>query len=85
MAVLSASSPDAVLERDYARLRAPTLAAVRARLRSAGVTVPDLDLEAFYNQAWHALYERMVAGEEVTSAPTMLALALLLGERGELP
>jgi RNA polymerase sigma factor (sigma-70 family) len=67
MAVLTAFTPDVVLERDYARLRGPTLAAVRSRLRSAGVIVPDLDLEAFYNQAWHALYERMVAGEEIHS------------------
>jgi len=44
----------------------------------------DEDLEPEWRDALE-VWRRVAAGEEVTSAPTMLALALLLGERGELP
>lgn len=57
----------ALLAREYEPLKAPTLAALRSRLRGQGLHVPDEDLEAFYNQAWHALYDQLAAGKIIDS------------------
>ena len=54
-----------VLDREYAELRAPTLAALRTKLGGSGLRFDDVDLEAFYNQAWHGLYLRLAEDEPI--------------------
>ena len=58
-----------ILERDYTKLRKTTIRGVRSRLAvrfvAAGRQFDDLDLDAFYNQAWHGLYLRLAQGEEI--------------------
>ena len=58
-----------VLEREYPKLRKTTIRGVRSRLAvrfvAAGRQFDDLDLDAFYNQAWHGLYLRLAQGEEI--------------------
>jgi DNA-directed RNA polymerase specialized sigma24 family protein len=53
--------------REYARLRRVVLNGVRSRLRQHGLRYDELDLEGFYNAAWHALHVRLSAGEEITN------------------
>ncbi len=65
-------TPVQVLERDYGRLKGETLRAVGSKLRTAGVSYPEQDVEACYNQAWHALYDRLAAGEAVANVPGFL-------------
>jgi RNA polymerase sigma factor (sigma-70 family) len=56
-----------LLTREYEPLKEPTLRALRAKLTGLGLRLPDEDLEAFYNQAWHAIYDRLAAGGDVDS------------------
>ena len=58
-------SADATLTRDYERLRGEVLRSLTAKLAGQRLTLDPLDLDAVYNQAWHALYERLAAGAEV--------------------
>ena len=51
--------------RDYDRLRPEVVRTVAGKLAAAGVEVADADLDAAYNAAWHAVYVKLAAGEEV--------------------
>jgi RNA polymerase sigma factor (sigma-70 family) len=62
------------LERDYEALKASTLRSLAAKLRSRGIVVPDADLEAFYNQAWHALYHQLTEGVTIENTGGFLVL-----------
>lgn len=53
------------LERDYDRLRTDVMGALRGKLVAASVRMDDADLEVAYNLAWHALYDKLRAGETV--------------------
>jgi len=50
------------------------LAAVRARLRSSGVTLDPSDLDACYASAWQGLYMATLEGEEIESTASWLVL-----------
>ncbi len=71
----SATQAERVMEREYEQLRRPTLAAVRARLAGQRLRFDDADLDAFYNQAWHGLYEQLVRGEQVENRAGFLVQA----------
>jgi DNA-directed RNA polymerase specialized sigma24 family protein len=64
-----------LVQREYEELRAPTLRAVRSRLAAQGIRFDDADLDEFYNQAWHGLYEQLVRGEEVENRGGFLVVA----------
>jgi DNA-directed RNA polymerase specialized sigma24 family protein len=53
------------LERDYEALKASTLRSLASKLRARALSVPDADLEGYYNQAWHALFEQMSDGAAI--------------------
>ncbi len=57
-------------------MRGRVLATVRARLRAAGVSLDEADLEACYVQAWHGLYTTMLEGDrpEIANPEGWLAL-----------
>lgn len=55
------------VERDYARLKPEILRTVRGKLAAAGAPIDDSDLDASYNQAWHALYAELRAGVEIAN------------------
>ena len=61
-----------LLERDYEKLKGPTLRALRAKLRSRRMHFDSADMEGFYNQAWHALYTKVQGGEKVEQIPGFL-------------
>lgn len=63
------------LERDYAGLRTKTLQALTAKLRRTGIQMDPSDLEAAYNLAWHALYSKLSAGEQVENPGGFLVQA----------
>lgn len=71
----SESRAERLVQREYDELRAPTLRALRSRLAGQGITFDDADLDAFYNQAWHGLYEQLVRGEEVENRGGFLVVA----------
>ena len=62
------------LERDYDRLKPETLASLSAKLRARGLRVADADLDGYYNQAWHALYQQAAAGTEIDNPGGFLVL-----------
>ena len=61
----SASNAERVLQSEYEQLRRPTVTALRSRLAAQRIRFDDADLDAFYNQAWHGLYDQLVRGEQV--------------------
>lgn len=64
-----------LLRREFKGMRARVLASVRARLRTAGVTLDLADLDACYSQAWQGLYTIMLEGHtEVANPEGWLAL-----------
>ncbi|HWK28705.1 MAG TPA: sigma-70 family RNA polymerase sigma factor [Solirubrobacter sp.] len=66
------ASAEILVERDYERLKPSVLRTLRYRLRARGLHLDETDLDAFYNQAWHGLYVRLAAGEEVASPQGLL-------------
>lgn len=60
------------LEQDYERLHQTTLNALSGKLRGQGVHFDRSDLDAFYNQAWHALYAKLAAGDAVENTGAFL-------------
>jgi len=71
----SRSRPEQVVEREYEQLREPTLRALRARLAQQGIVFDAVDLDEFYNQAWHGLYEQLLSGEDVENRGGFLVVA----------
>uniref|UniRef100_UPI002A7627D8 RNA polymerase sigma factor n=1 Tax=Patulibacter defluvii TaxID=3095358 RepID=UPI002A7627D8 len=63
---------DAILEREYEQLRGEVVTTVRGKLRTAGVQLDESDLDAAYNQAWHALYVKLADGQTVENRAAML-------------
>jgi RNA polymerase sigma factor (sigma-70 family) len=56
-----------LLQEQYEPLKAETLRSLQGKLRASGVTGLDDELDAYYNQAWHALYEQVAAGVEIAN------------------
>ncbi|MGE4426606.1 MAG: sigma-70 family RNA polymerase sigma factor [Solirubrobacteraceae bacterium] len=61
-----------VVAREYGAVRDEVLRTVGGKLRAAGVRLDDSDLDAAYNQAWHALYVKLEAGETIDNRVAML-------------
>jgi DNA-directed RNA polymerase specialized sigma24 family protein len=61
-----------MLRRDFEGLRRRVIAAVRARLNSAGVTIDEADLDGCYATAWQGLYAATLDGEEIESTQAWL-------------
>jgi RNA polymerase sigma factor (sigma-70 family) len=59
--------PERRLEREYEPLKAQTLRSLSAKLHGRGLQLPEEDLEAYYNQAWHALYTQASSGTEIAN------------------
>jgi DNA-directed RNA polymerase specialized sigma24 family protein len=59
------ATAEAFLLREYEALRGDVLLSIRGRLKVRRIVLDDADLDAVYNQAWHALYDRLAAGEDV--------------------
>lgn len=55
------------LRRDFQALRGRVLAAVRRRLGARASSLPDLDLDACYAQAWQGLYAAILEGTEIAN------------------
>ncbi|MDO8214147.1 sigma-70 family RNA polymerase sigma factor, partial [Conexibacter sp. CPCC 206217] len=60
------------LARDYERLRGEILRPLAAKLAAQRLRLDPLDLDAVYNQAWHALYDRLAAGEQIDNRAAFL-------------
>lgn len=56
---------DRVITDEYERYKAEVLRTVGSKLGAAGVKLSQTDLEASYNEAWHAVYMKMAAGDEI--------------------
>jgi RNA polymerase sigma factor (sigma-70 family) len=63
-----------LLRKDFFDLRARVIATVRSRLRARGVRLDPHDLDACYGQAWHGLYSRLLAGEQIEDVAAWLIL-----------
>jgi RNA polymerase sigma factor (sigma-70 family) len=63
-----------LLERDFAALRSVVLATVGARLRSAGASLDQAELDACYAAAWQGLYAAALNGERVLNTRAWLTL-----------
>ncbi|MBN8869110.1 MAG: sigma-70 family RNA polymerase sigma factor [Solirubrobacterales bacterium] len=50
---------------EYEQHKAEVIRTVAAKLSAAGIAAAGFDLEASYNEAWHALYMAMADGEEI--------------------
>jgi DNA-directed RNA polymerase specialized sigma24 family protein len=70
--VAPSQQADTVLARDYERLKPDILRTVRGKLASSGVRFDDLDLDAFYNQAWHGVHTKLAEGERVENVSGLL-------------
>jgi RNA polymerase sigma factor (sigma-70 family) len=64
-AVAVAQEAERLIEREYEPLKAETLRSLAGKLRARGIRCPDEDLDAYYNQAWHALYTQVSSGAEI--------------------
>jgi DNA-directed RNA polymerase specialized sigma24 family protein len=70
--VAPSQQADTVLARDYERLKPDILRTVRGKLASSCVRFDDLDLDAFYNQAWHGVHTKLAEGERVENVSGLL-------------
>ncbi|MDQ2699754.1 MAG: sigma-70 family RNA polymerase sigma factor, partial [Actinomycetota bacterium] len=59
------NDPDRLITEEYEQNKSEVLRTVNAKLGAAGIKSSLADLEAPYNEAWHALYMKMSAGEEI--------------------
>src|SRR4051794_24605660 len=62
---LEISDPDGIIESEYDLYKDQVLKAVASKLSAQKISFPAIDLEAFYNQAWHTVYMKLADGEEV--------------------
>jgi RNA polymerase sigma factor (sigma-70 family) len=68
---------DELLREHYDRLKSDVIANARGKLAARNLRFPQLDLEAWYNAAWHGLYQAVVDGsEEITNPGGWLVVAL---------
>jgi len=56
---------DRLITDEYERSKGEVLRTVGSKLAAAGVKTSPADLEAPYNEAWHALYMKLSEGEEI--------------------
>src|SRR5579863_152150 len=56
-----------LLREEFGAWRGRVLATVRGRLRSSGVQLDTVDLEACYTQAWAGLYAELLEGRDVAN------------------
>jgi DNA-directed RNA polymerase specialized sigma24 family protein len=70
-------SADAVLERDYARLRAHVLRAAAGALQKRNVLIDESDLDPHYNSAWYALHGRLARGETIANVEGFLVVIVM--------
>lgn len=68
----SRSSAERLVADEYEQRKAEVLRTVAAKLAAAGVRAADLDLDAAYNDAWHALYVKLREGQAVDSRSGLL-------------
>jgi DNA-directed RNA polymerase specialized sigma24 family protein len=66
------ASADALLAREYERLKPDILRTLRGKLAARGIHFHESDLEAFYNQAWHGVYAKLAAGEAIDNRAGLL-------------
>lgn len=59
------ASADDLIADEYERFRAEIVRTVSGKLSAAGVHATVDDLGPAYNEAWHALYMKLAAGEEI--------------------
>lgn len=69
---MTTAQADELLTREYELFKQEVLRTVAGKLAASGVQIPEVDLEAFYNEAWHALYMKLAAGEEVENRKGLL-------------
>src|SRR5919206_3471637 len=67
-----AETAERELGRDYERLKPEVLRTVRSKLRAVGIGFDDADMEGFYNLAWHAVYVKLQAGEDILNRTGLL-------------
>jgi DNA-directed RNA polymerase specialized sigma24 family protein len=58
---------DDLLARDYEALRAKVSAGAGAQLARKNIHFDPVDMEAFYNQAWHGLHSEVAAGRTIAN------------------
>ncbi len=66
------AAADALLEREYDELKLEVVTTVAGKLAAAGVRLDAADLDAAYNQAWHALHTKLADGEAVDNRTGLL-------------
>jgi DNA-directed RNA polymerase specialized sigma24 family protein len=66
------AAADALLEREYDERRREVVTTVAGKLAAAGVRLDAADLDAAYNQAWHALHTKLAEGEEIDNHTGLL-------------
>jgi len=79
MSVLAAREQrkaDEMLSRGYEPWKRKVQAGVRGQLSRKNIHFDDLDLDAFYNQAWHGLHTKLIEGEEITNPEGFLVRAM---------
>lgn len=64
--------PDKIIESEYELYKNEVLLSLRGKLASQKIIYAALDLDSFYNQAWHTLYMKLAAGEEIDNRRGML-------------
>jgi len=56
---------DDLVHVEYEQHKREVIRTVRAKLDAAGATISENDLDACYNEAWHALYVAVAGGEKI--------------------
>lgn len=63
------AAAEQLLREQYERLRSEVIATVRVKLAARNLRFPEIDLEAWYNAAWHGLYRTVADDSEDVSNP----------------
>ncbi|MGH2905672.1 MAG: RNA polymerase sigma factor [Solirubrobacterales bacterium] len=66
------ADPDEVIEREYELLKEDVLKAVGGKLAASKIQFSELDMDGFYNQAWHSVYIKLADGEVIENRQGML-------------
>ncbi|HST43433.1 MAG TPA: sigma-70 family RNA polymerase sigma factor, partial [Conexibacter sp.] len=69
------AAADALLAREYDERKPEVVTTVAGKLAGAGIRLDPSDLDAAYNQAWHALHTKLADGEAIDN-PTGLLVAI---------
>lgn len=79
MSVLAARErrkADEMLSRGYEPWKRKVQAGVRGQLSRRNIHFDDLDLDGFYNQAWHGLHTKLIEGENISNPEGFLVRAM---------